>query len=193
MRHKVYTREHILKAAYELIEKDGFSNFTARNVANQMGVSTQPIYLEFDNMEDLKQTLIKEIFDDLTKKVFSVEHTGDKVIDISINYIDFAQKNPRLFMAMYLDEKGGGKAMYDLSYRFIKDTLLQEKEYQNLSEEYIEALFHGTWITITGLATLMLSKVIVPSRQQTITIIENSVNAILESNYEDINLSGGKK
>lgn len=110
MRHKVYTREHILKAAYELIEKDGFSNFTARNVANQMGVSTQPIYLEFDNMEDLKQTLIKEIFDDLTKKVFSVEHTGDKVIDISINYIDFAQKNPRLFMAMYLDEKGGGKA-----------------------------------------------------------------------------------
>ncbi|MCF1685520.1 TetR/AcrR family transcriptional regulator [Tetragenococcus halophilus] len=193
MRHKVYTREHILKAAYELIEKDGFSNFTARNVANQMGVSTQPIYLEFDNMEDLKQTLIKEIFEDLTKKVFSVEHTGDKIIDISINYIDFAQKNPRLFMAMYLDEKGGGKAMYDLSYRFIKDTLLQEKEYQNLSEEYIEALFHGTWITITGLATLMLSKVIVPSRQQTITIIENSVNAILESNYEDINLSGGKK
>ncbi|MDN6723133.1 MAG: TetR/AcrR family transcriptional regulator, partial [Tetragenococcus halophilus] len=118
---------------------------------------------------------------------------GDKVIDISINYIDFAQKNPRLFMAMYLDEKGGGKAMYDLSYHFIKETLLQEKEYQNLSEEYIEALFHGTWITITGLATLMLSKVIVPSRQQTITIIENSVNAILESNYEDINLSGGKK
>jgi len=193
MRHKVYTREHILKAAYELIEKDGFSNFTARNVANQMGVSTQPIYLEFDNMEDLKQTLIKEIFDDLTKKVFSVEHIGDKVIDISINYIDFAQKNPRLFMAMYLDEKGGGKAMYDLSYLFFKETLLQEKEYQNLSEEYIEALFHGTWITITGLATLMLSKVIVPSRQQTITIIENSVNAILESNYEDINLSGGKK
>ncbi|QGP77169.1 TetR/AcrR family transcriptional regulator [Tetragenococcus halophilus] len=193
MRHKVYTREHILKAAYELIEKDGFSNFTARKVANQMGVSTQPIYLEFDNMEDLKQTLIKEIFDDLTKKVFSVEHTGDKVIDISINYIDFAQKNPRLFMAMYLDEKGGGKAMYDLSYHFIKETLLQEKEYQNLSEEYIEALFHGTWITITGLATLMLSKVIVPSRQQTITIIENRVNAILESNYEDINLSGGKK
>jgi len=76
---------------------------------------------------------------------------------------------------------------------FFKETLLQEKEYQNLSEEYIEALFHGTWITITGLATLMLSKVIVPSRQQTISIIENSVNAILESNYEDINLSGGKK
>lgn len=193
MRHKVYTREHILKAAYELIEKDGFSNFTARNVANQMGVSTQPIYLEFENMEDLKQTLIKEIFDDLSKKVFSVEHTGDKLIDISINYIDFAQNNPRLFMAMYLDEKGGGKVMYDLSYRFIKDTILQEKDYQNLSEEYIEALFHGTWITITGLATLMLSKVIVPSRQQTIAIIENSVNAILESNYEDINLRGGKK
>lgn len=193
MRHKVYTREHILKAAYELIEKDGFTNFTARNVAAQMGVSTQPIYLEFSNMEDLKQTLIKEIFDDLTEKVFSIEHTGDKLIDISINYIDFAQKNPRLFMAMYLDEKGGGRVMYDHSYGFFKDTILQEEEYKDLTEAYIEALFHGTWITITGLAALMLAKVVVPTRQQTIAIIENSVNAILESNYEDNNLSNGTK
>lgn len=193
MRHKVYTREHILKAAYELIEKDGFSNFTARNVAAQMGVSTQPIYLEFENMEDLKQSLIKTIFDDLTTKVFSVEHTGDKLIDISINYIDFAQNNPRLFMAMYLDEKGGGRTMYDLSYQFFKETILQQEEYKDLTEGYIEALFHGTWIPITGLATLMMSKVIIPTRQQIIAIIEQSVNAVLESNYEDNSLNEEKK
>ena len=54
MRRKVYTREHILKAAYELINKEGFGNFTARNIAKQMGISTQPIYLEFENMQDLK-------------------------------------------------------------------------------------------------------------------------------------------
>lgn len=193
MRHKVYTRKHILNAAYDLIEKNGFSNFTARNVAAQMGVSTQPIYLEFENMEDLKQSLIESILEELTQKVFSVEHTGDKLFDISINYIDFAQKKPRLFMAMYLDEKGGGRVMYDRSYEFFKETVLQQEEYKNLTEEYIEALFHATWITLTGLAALMISNVVVPTRQQIIAIIEQSVNAILESNYEENTFSDTKK
>ena len=37
MRRKVYTRDYILKSAYELVEKEGFGNFTARNVAKKMG------------------------------------------------------------------------------------------------------------------------------------------------------------
>ena len=74
MRRKVYTRDYILKSAYELVEKEGFGNFTARNVAKKMGVSTQPIYLEFENMQDLKDTLIDEIFTELKQKVFVQEH-----------------------------------------------------------------------------------------------------------------------
>ncbi len=92
MRRKVYTREHILKAAYELINKEGFGNFTARNIAKQMGISTQPIYLEFENMQDLKNTLVEAVFKDLSENVFPVERTGDKVIDLGLNYIHFAQR-----------------------------------------------------------------------------------------------------
>ena len=91
MRRKVYTRDYILKSAYELVEKEGFGNFTARNVAKKMGVSTQPIYLEFENMQDLKDTLIDEIFTELKQKVFVQEHTGNKLVDVCINYIDFSQ------------------------------------------------------------------------------------------------------
>ncbi|WP_049218827.1 TetR/AcrR family transcriptional regulator, partial [Enterococcus avium] len=56
MRRKVYTKDQILKAAYEVVENEGFSGFTARNIAKKMGISTQPIYLEFKNMSDLKNT-----------------------------------------------------------------------------------------------------------------------------------------
>ena len=56
MRRKVYTKDQILKAAYDVVAKEGFKGFTARNIAKKMGISTQPIYLEFKNMEDLKNT-----------------------------------------------------------------------------------------------------------------------------------------
>ncbi|BDP83738.1 hypothetical protein EfmAA610_09480 [Enterococcus faecium] len=54
-RKKTITREQILAAAYEVAATDGFTRFTARNIANKMNCSTQPIYLEFKNMDDLRQ------------------------------------------------------------------------------------------------------------------------------------------
>ncbi len=43
MRRKVYTKDQILKAAYDVVAKEGFKGFTARNIAKKMGISTQPI------------------------------------------------------------------------------------------------------------------------------------------------------
>ena len=58
VRTKVYTKEKILNVAEKILVDKGFSNLTARNIADTMGISTQPIYLEFVNMDDLKRTLI---------------------------------------------------------------------------------------------------------------------------------------
>ncbi|HPR81328.1 MAG TPA: TetR/AcrR family transcriptional regulator [Enterococcus sp.] len=179
MRHKVYKREHILKAAYEVIAKDGFTNFTARNVAKKMGVSTQPIYLEFENMQDLKNTLVETVYEDLKKKVFSVEHTGDKLMDLAINYIDLSQKNPKLFIALFIDNYGGGKLMYKQSYDHFCQTIHEHPEYADLSEEHLKALHTGIWISVTGVAALMSSGVIEPTRQQIITVVQQTIDSIL--------------
>lgn len=60
-RKKTITKDHILNAAYEIVATEGFSRFTARNIASKMKCSTQPIYLEFKNMDDLKNALFDKI------------------------------------------------------------------------------------------------------------------------------------
>lgn len=187
MRRKVYTRDYILKSAYQLVEKEGFGNFTARNVAKKMGVSTQPIYLEFENMQDLKDTLIDEIFTELKQKVFAQEHTGNKLVDVCINYIDFSQKKPKLFISLFIDESGGGKKMYDVSYQYFKEVVKEDPTYKDLPADFIEALHDGTWITITGVASLMASGFITPNRQQIVEIIQHSIDGILEINKQKTN------
>lgn len=37
MRRKVYTKDQILKAAYDVVAKEGFKGFTARNIAKRWG------------------------------------------------------------------------------------------------------------------------------------------------------------
>lgn len=111
VRKKTITKEQILAAAYEVAATEGFTRFTARNIANKMNCSTQPIYLEFKNMDDLRQALFEQIYDYLQYEVFPVEHTGNTIIDLAFNYIHFARREKKLYRSLYLEEYGGGKEM----------------------------------------------------------------------------------
>ena len=69
---KKITKKMIVNAGFEIFRKKGFDAVTARGIAKEINCSTQPIYLEFRNMDDLKTELVekiavlqKEMFDEL--------------------------------------------------------------------------------------------------------------------------------
>lgn len=179
-RKKTITRDQILEAAYTVVSTEGFSRFTARNIAAKMNCSTQPIYLEFQNMEDLKMALIRKVHDHLATDIFPVEHTGNKVYDLVLNYVGFATKERRLYRAMYLEEYGGGQEMQEFSSNYYKSLIKAEPRFQALSEEQIDSLHMGTWIVATGVAALMSSGIIQPSDEQIIRLVEETMDSILE-------------
>lgn len=187
-RKKTITREQILDAAYTVVSTEGFSRFTARNIAAKMNCSTQPIYLEFQNMEDLKMALIKKVHDHLATDVFPVEQTGDKVYDLVLNYVGFATKERRLYRAMYLEEYGGGQEMQEFSYNYYKNLVKTDPRFEDLTEEQIDSLHMGTWIVATGIAALMSSGIIQPTDEEIIRLVEDSMESIL-SREEPIKLS----
>ena len=69
-RKKTILKAHILDTAYDVVKTEGFEGFTARNIAKTMNCSTQPIYLEFKNMDDLKNELYFRIKEYLTETIF---------------------------------------------------------------------------------------------------------------------------
>lgn len=181
MRRKVYTKDQILKAAYEVVEKEGFSGFTARNIAKKMGISTQPIYLEFKNMEDLKNTLLEDVFNHLYYEVFPEVHTGDTVIDLGLNYINFAKKQQNLYTAFFVEEYVGGQKMYDFSSDYFHKLVKENPTYSSLPKETVDALHNGTWIVVTGIATLMTSGIINPTQDEIVKIIQRTIDRIIEN------------
>ncbi|KAF1301359.1 MULTISPECIES: TetR/AcrR family transcriptional regulator [Enterococcus] len=178
-RKKTITRDQILDAAYDVVAADGFARFTARNIAAEMNCSTQPIYLEFQNMDDLKNALIDKILNYLATDVFPIEHTGNTIIDLALNYIEFATTKRRLYRAMYLEEYGGGKKIQKFSYDYFVQAVKDDENYQNLSQEELEELHMGTWIVATGIASLMSSGIIAPTEDQIKGLMEESIRDIL--------------
>ncbi len=182
-RRKTITREEILQAAFNLVSTDGFGHFTARNVAQKVGSSTQPIYLEFKNMDDLKEAVYLKIQKYLTEEIFTKRYTDDILVDLALNYIYFAKKETSLYKALFLDSSTDGKKVAAFSLRFFIEKISQEAAYQNLSQEELESLHLGLWITSTGIASLMSAGIIHPNQEEIIELIKTGVktNFILKS------------
>ncbi len=187
-RKKTITRDQILNAAYEVVAENGFSKFTARNIATQMNCSTQPIYLEFKNMEDLKQELIKSVLEKLSDEVLSKEQTGDSLVDLGLNYIEFAHKENNLYKSLFMENDFDGKKVHELSYEYFKNDRLNEGKYADFTEEKKRSVYTGFWIIVSGFAALTSSNIIDFSKEDTIDFLEKAI-AIIIHQEENVTLS----
>lgn len=50
-----FTREEMIEAALRVVQKKGSSALTARAIADELGVSTQPIFTCFNTMEEAQK------------------------------------------------------------------------------------------------------------------------------------------
>lgn len=57
MAHKGLDKEAVVKAAVELIEKDGYGNFSMRALADRLGVKTASLYNHVSSMGELYTTI----------------------------------------------------------------------------------------------------------------------------------------
>lgn len=169
-----------------LLQRKGLKDLLREILLKRWGFRTQPIYLEFKNMEDLKNTLLDSIFEQLKEDVFPIERTGDKIIDLGLNYIYFAKKHHSLYMALYIDEHGDGKKMHDFSYNYFREIVKEDERYNQLSDEYVDALHTGTWVAVTGLASLMSSNIMHPTEEQIIALIKRTIDSILALDNPEI-------
>lgn len=152
-RKKVIMKNQILDAAYSIAKRDGLSLITARNVAKEIGCSTQPIYLEFENMDELKSVLLDKIQRQMSDKLMERKVTGNLFTDASLNYIDFSKNEKKLFEILF----NANLLIVDLtkteSYQFLLESLVEDVTEQ-LTNEEIKTLFCDLWIVIHGLASL---------------------------------------
>ncbi len=145
VRTKVYTKEKILNVAEKILVDKGFSNLTARNIADTMGISTQPIYLEFVNMDDLKRTLIKSLFHRMQLFYKADVGASDPVIALGLNFILFAQKHQKIYTALFMKAHGYEEELQQMLQTFFEERLLLDKNMYKWTKENLSNYFLKWW------------------------------------------------
>lgn len=106
-KHKKVFKKDILDAAVQVLRKKGENGLNVRNIARELGISTQPLYVEFENFEVLKKELLsyaREKYKDLSNMYSS--NAADKVYKAyGMAFLTFAKNEKELFKYLYLRER----------------------------------------------------------------------------------------
>lgn len=155
------TKEEIVEASFDLIRNEGKEAFSARNIAKKMGISTQPIFKSFVNMEELllevKQKalhLYHQYLDEGLKMDKPFKGTG-------IKYIEFAKKEPKLFHLLFMDS-------ISQNYDNVKIETKDNIERQNAliassigcTIEEANLIQLESWVFVHGIATMIVTNTV---------------------------------
>lgn len=175
-RKKEIDKQRILDAAYKLAVRGGIESLTARNIAKAVKCSTQPIYLEFENMQDLRNQVLAKISDELKSNTLQQNFTGEPLIDLDLSYLYFAKEHIDLFRAMFVDGKFGNQMIVDTLMGLGLEKFKQQFYAEQFSEERLNHIVISNWIAATGLATLLINKMANFSQAQMISVLKAQIH-----------------
>lgn len=179
-RRKVIKRERILETAFELVRVEGFSKLTARHIANKMDCSTQPIYLEFKNMADLKYEVYEMIEQELEGWLIRKEpYNEDPVVSVCLGYIEFSTVELSLYRTLSVDNFGSSDKFQSFIMHTFKKVMQSDKTYKMLSIEKQEAIASQLWTMTTGIASGVTSGLIENDRQHLVEILQSVLKYLL--------------
>ena len=153
-----FTKPEMVEAALRVVRAKGADGLTAKNIADELGTSTQPIFTAFGSMDGIKAeayTAAIGVYDRYTNKGLQEDIP---FLGVGRQYIRFAREEPELYRLLFLTQKqvpsyGAMDAMLHLQER-VRRTLVQ---IYRITPEEADVYFRDLWLVVHSLATLIVT------------------------------------
>ena len=109
---KKYSKQQIIDAAFEIAKVEGMNSISIRKVANKLGSSIAPIYVNFKDVDELKRAVVMKIVE-ISQQMLIEQDTGNPFHDMGVASLRFAKEYSVLFRDFvmnqndYMDEYNG--------------------------------------------------------------------------------------
>lgn len=157
-----FTREQIVKAALDIVERDGSDALTARALGQELKSSARPIFTVFDSMDEVRAAAVAA-----AKSVYA-EYVARGLAEtpafkgVGTEYIRFAAEKPKLFRLLFMSERDGATdvntvlgAIDDSAPAILQSVI----DGYSLDRASAERLYLHLWLYAHGIAALIATGV----------------------------------
>ena len=169
-----FSKEDILKIAFQLVREQGIENLNARAIAKMLRSSTQPVFSYYENMADLKSDLFIMV-SKYHSNYFNKVETGENLfLNIGMTYVDFAIEEPHLFRMLFMSNGFQGKGLSE----FVTDDCNNHISNAipgifDRNAEESNRIFTDMWLYAHGIASMVVMNQLSVERKEIGSMIKN--------------------
>ena len=143
-------RRTMIDGAIDIIEERGFDALSARSLAEKLGISTQPIYREFGDMDGVRKATVErgwQVFADYVKGEAEAQ---------AVRYVTFAAEHKNLFIFLFRNRNCEYSGLDDMSHKLVEGTGIIDmlSSITGLTREKTYRLHLVLWMALHGLASM---------------------------------------
>lgn len=154
-------KNKIVDAAIAIIEESGAVGVTARMIAAKLGISTQPIYREFADMNEVLAAAVNRGWE-----IFS-EYMKGEALDRAVGYVVFAMERSNLFNFLFRGKHYEYTGLDDLSHKLVGTEIIDILEkVTGLPREKVYRVHLVAWMALHGLATISADNMMAIDREE---------------------------
>lgn len=150
---KQIPKEMILNASLKLLRKQGYEAVNIKQLAKELGCSTQPVYLSFSGMDELKEELIPLAVAEFEK--YMRDGSKDGVVCLyGMRYIRFAMEDPCLFCFLFMRSNAFVEIKQTL-FPMIERSIEELMDTYHIDHEESDILHDQLWMHAHGIASMI--------------------------------------
>ena len=150
---KQITKDMILNAALKLLREQGYEAVNLKQLAKELGCSTQPVYLSFSGMDELRGELIPLAVAGFER--YMKDGSEDGVVCLyGMRYIAFAKEEPHLFRFLFMRPNAFSEIKQAL-LAMIECSIEKLMAAYHISHEEADILHDQLWMHAHGIASMI--------------------------------------
>jgi AcrR family transcriptional regulator len=149
-----FKKEQIVETALAIAKKEGYEGISIRKVADRLGCSIAPIYVNFETVEDLKEEVMRAIVT-LGNRMVEEAESGHPFRDIGVASLRFASEYPVLFSEMILHRNTYLKDYSDQADEGFIDIMQGDPDLQGIDKSDLRRLLVQMRAFQTGLGVMI--------------------------------------
>ncbi|AYB46161.1 TetR/AcrR family transcriptional regulator [Paenibacillus lautus] len=155
-----FSKEQIINSAFHIAKTEGLDNVTIRKIADHLGSSSAPIYVNFNDVDEVKRAVIHKVVE-LSQQMLQEHQSGNPFRDIGIASLKMAMEYPVLIRDFALEPNEYLKNYDEEMVRELVNMMQKDPGLEDFTEEELMAILLKMRIFQTGL-TLMAANGLQP-------------------------------
>lgn len=148
-----FTKQDIVLAAFDIAKTDGIESITIRKVAERLGSSIAPIYVNFNDVQELLQQVVERALQ-VARGMIMEQQSGQPFRDIGMASLRFAKEYPVLYRDLMMKDNPHMKNTPEQLGEVI-GLMRQDPELAEFSDQELQSILLNMQVFQTGLCVMV--------------------------------------